>query len=71
MSSVVPRPDPHWEPPDLDRRDRILGKLGQVWGRLPGWGLAWLIVNLVPPGITASVVEIDLELDRLLDIDLE
>jgi hypothetical protein len=41
-----------------------------VWGRLPGWGLAWLIVNLVPPGLTASDFEIELEWDRLLDIDL-
>lgn len=50
--------------------DRILAKLGHVWRRVPDWRLAWLIVNLVPPGPKASDTAIELELDRLLNPDL-
>ncbi len=66
MSAPVPGRDTSGQPPDVERRDRILGKLGQVWGRVPDWRLAWLIVNIVPHGPKASDVEIELELDRLL-----
>jgi hypothetical protein len=37
---------------------------------VPDWRLAWLIVSLVPPGPTPSDAEIELELDRLLTLDL-
>jgi len=70
LSAAVPRPDPPGAPPDPERRERILGKLGQVWARVPDWSLAWLIVNLVPPGPGASDAEIEFELDRLLNLDL-
>jgi hypothetical protein len=63
-------PDPSGQPPDGERRGRILGKLGQVWGRIPDWRLAWLVVNLVPPGPESSDAELELELDRLLNPDL-
>jgi hypothetical protein len=46
--------------PDLERSDRILGKLGPVWRRVPDWALAWLIVNLVPAGSKASDAELEL-----------
>jgi len=36
---------------------------------VPDWRLAWLIVNLVPAGRNASDAEIEVELDRLLDLD--
>jgi hypothetical protein len=70
MSAAAPPPDRPGELPDLEQSDRILGKLGPVWRRLPDWSLAWLIVNLVPAGLKASDVEIEVELDRLLDLDL-
>jgi hypothetical protein len=57
-------------PSDPDPRDRILAKLGQVWRGLPAWQLAWLVGNLAPPGPKASDVEIELVLDRLLNLDL-
>ena len=68
VSVATPQPDSQKEPPDLERVDRILRKLGPVWHRVPGWRLAWLIVNLVPAGPSASDAEIELELDRLLDL---
>jgi len=37
---------------------------------VPDWRLAWLIINLIPAGLMASNAEIELELDRLLDLDL-
>ena len=46
--------------------DRIVDKLGDVWHRVPGWSLAWLIVNLVAAGPKATDAEIESELDRLL-----
>jgi hypothetical protein len=67
VSATVPRPGRPLEAPDAERTDRILAKLGQVWRRVPDWRLAWLIVNLVPPGPKASDADIELELDRLLD----
>ncbi len=70
VSAPVPRRDPTRQPPDAERRARILGKLGQVWDRVPDWSLAWLIVNLVPPDPRASDAEVELELDRLLNLDL-
>ncbi|MEA2566037.1 MAG: hypothetical protein QOD49_1214 [Actinomycetota bacterium] len=70
MSATVPRPDHPRQAPDAERVDRILAKLGHVWRRVPDWRLAWLIVNLVPPGPTASDTAIELELDRLLNPDL-
>lgn len=70
VSVPVPGPDPPGAPPDPERRDRILAKLGNVWRRVPDWRLAWLIVNLVPPGPTASEAEIESELDRLLNFDV-
>jgi hypothetical protein len=66
----VPRPD-SGKPPDPERRDRILGKLGEMWRRVPDWRLAWLIANLVPAGRKASVAEIESQLDRLLNLDVE
>ena len=69
VSAAAPPPDPPGKLPDLHRSDRILGKLGPVWRRVPDWSLAWLIVNLVPAGLKASDVEIEIELDRLLDLD--
>jgi hypothetical protein len=48
----------------------MLGKLGQVWRRVPDWRLVWLIVNLVPTGLSASDAEIEIELDRLLNSHL-
>jgi hypothetical protein len=68
---AAPQPDFEQEPPDPERVDRILRKLGPVWHRVPEWCLAWLIVNLVPTGPNASDAEIELELDRLLDLTLE
>jgi hypothetical protein len=70
VSAPTSPPDPSGEPPDPERRDRILGKLGQLWRRVPDWHLGWLVVNLVPPGLKASDAEIELELDRLLNLDL-
>jgi hypothetical protein len=69
MSTVAPPPDPPGELPDLERSDRILDKLGPLWRRVPHWNLAWLIVNLVPAGLKASDAEIEVELDRLLDLN--
>jgi hypothetical protein len=69
MSTAAPPPDPPGEFPDLERSDRILDKLRPLWRRVPHWNLAWLIVNLVPAGRKASDAEIEVELDRLLDID--
>ena len=57
------------EPADPERRERILGKLGQVWRSLPGWRLAWLVDNLAPPGPEASDDELELALDRVLHLD--
>jgi len=61
-------PDPQQEPPDPERVDRILDKLGLVWRRVPDWRLAWLIGNLAPAGFNASDARIELELDRLLGL---
>jgi hypothetical protein len=69
MTAAPPPPDPPGEVPDLERSDRILDKLGPLWRRVPDWSLAWLIVNLVPGGPNASDAEIEVELDRLLDLD--
>ena len=69
MSAAAPVPDPPRELSDLERSDRILGKLGPVWRRVPDWSLAWLIVNLVPAGLRASDARIEIELDRLLNLD--
>jgi hypothetical protein len=55
--------------PDLERTDRILGKLGPIWHQIPDWSLAWLIVNLAPAGLMASDAQIETELDRLLNLD--
>jgi hypothetical protein len=60
--------------PDPERRERILGKLAQVWGSLPEWRFAWLVDNLVAPGARASGApddELELALDRLLHADLK
>jgi hypothetical protein len=72
-SGPVLRLDPPGEPPDPEGRDRILGKLNDMWRQVPDWRLAWLILNLVPPGPTASdaEIEIEIELDRLLNLDLD
>jgi hypothetical protein len=69
MSAAAPPPDPPSKLPELERRDRIFGKLGPVWRWVPDWSLAWLIVNFVPAGNKASDAEIEVELDRLLDLD--
>jgi len=69
MSAAAPPPDPPGELPDLERSDRILGKLGPVWRRIPDWSLARLIVNLVPAGLRASDAQIEAELDRLINLD--
>lgn len=69
MSAPFRRPDPPEEPPDPERRDRILKKLRDMWCRVPHWHLAWLIVSLVPLGAKASDAEIEIELDRLLNLD--
>ena len=58
------------EPPDPERIDRILGKLGPVWSLVPNWPLAWLIANLVPSSAKVSDAEIERELDRLLGLGL-
>jgi hypothetical protein len=58
------------QPADPERRERILGKLGQVWRSLPGWRLARLVDNLAPPGPEASDDELELALDRVLHLDL-
>jgi hypothetical protein len=71
VSVATPQPEFQKEPPDLERVERILRKLGPVWHRVPDWRLAWLIVNLVPAGPSASDAEIELELDRLLDLTPE
>jgi hypothetical protein len=71
VSVATPQPDSQKEPADLERVERILRKLGPVWHRVPDWRLAWLIVNLVPAGPSASDAEIELELDRLLDLTRE
>jgi hypothetical protein len=55
---------------DPERRERFLGKLGQVWRSLPGWRLAWLVDNLASPGPDASDDELELALDRVLHLDL-
>jgi hypothetical protein len=48
-----------------------IGRSGRTHrGGEPDWRLAWLIVNLVPPGPKASDADIELELDRLLNPDL-
>jgi hypothetical protein len=57
------------KPPDPGRRERILGKLGQVWRSVPGWRLAWLVDNLPLPAPEASDDELELALDRLLHPD--
>jgi hypothetical protein len=54
-------------PTDRERIDRILGKLGLLWRRVPEWSLAWLVVNLAPPGPEASDAQIEVELDRLIE----
>lgn len=61
--------DPQEEPRDPQRIDRILGKLGPVWRRVPDWPLVWLVVNLVCSGAWASDAEIEIALDRLLEAD--
>jgi len=71
VSVATPQPYSQREVSDLERVNRILRKLGPVWHRVPDWRLAWLIVNLVPTGPNASDAEIELELDRLLDLTLE
>ena len=71
VSVAAQRPAPQQEPPDPERVDRILGKLGLVWRRVPDWHLAWLIGNLVPTGCNASDAKIEVELDRLLGLTLE
>ena len=71
VSVATPQPDFQKEPPDPERVDRILRKLGLVWHRVSDCRLAWLIVYLVPTGPNASDAEIELELDRLLDLTLE
>ena len=71
VSVATPQPYSQQEPPDLERVNRILRKLGPVWHRVSDWRLAWLIVNLVPTGSNASDAEIELELDRLLGLTLE
>ena len=71
MRIAAPQSDYPKESPDLERVNRILRKLGPMWHRVPGWRLAWLIVNLVATGPNASDAEIELELDRLLDLTLE
>jgi hypothetical protein len=71
VSVAIPQPYSQQEIPDLERVDRILRKLGPVWHRVPDWRLGWLIVSLVPTGPNASDAEIELELDRLLDLTLE
>jgi hypothetical protein len=70
MTAFPSLPVPPGEPPDPERIDRILGKLGPVWRRMPNWRLAWLIANLVPSGTKVSDAEIELELDRLLGLGL-
>jgi hypothetical protein len=70
MSGPAAASEPSRKPHDPGRRDRILGKLGQVWLRVPDWPLAWLVVNLVPTGLEASDAEVELELDRLLNAEL-
>jgi hypothetical protein len=35
---------------------------------VPDWSLAWLIANLVLAGLKVSDAEIEVELDRLLDL---
>jgi hypothetical protein len=62
--------DPQEEPRDPQRIDRILGKLGPVWRRVPDWQLVWLVVNVVPSGAWAPDAEIEVALDRLLEADL-
>jgi hypothetical protein len=71
VSLAAPQPDSQKESPDLERVDRILRKLGLVWRRVPDWRLAWLIVNLVSTGTNALDTELELKLDRLLDLTLE
>ena len=43
-------------------------KLGPVWRQVPDRSLAWLIATLVPAGLKVSHAEIEVELDRLLDL---
>jgi hypothetical protein len=62
-------PDPSGQPPDPERIERILGKLRLLWRRMPDWGLVWLIVNLASDS-RASDTELELELDRLLELAL-
>jgi hypothetical protein len=69
VTGAGPGLDPPGELPDLERTDRILGKLGPVWRRIPDWSLARLIVNLVPAGLRASDAQIEAELDRLRNLD--
>jgi hypothetical protein len=66
VSAASPRPSASG--PDPDRTARILAKLGPVWRQVPDWSLAWLIANLVPAGLKVSDAEIEVELDRLLDL---
>ena len=70
MSAPTTGPEPPRQPPDSERRDRILGKLGPVWRLVPHWRLAWLIANLLPLGAKVSDAEIERELDRLLGLGL-
>jgi hypothetical protein len=62
VSVAAPQTNSQEEPPDLERVDRILRKLGSVWRRVPDWHLAWLIVNLVYSGPNATDAEIELQL---------
>lgn len=71
MSVAAQRLDLQKEPPDDERVDRVLTKLGRVWRQLPDWRLAWLIVNIVPTGPKASDAEIEHQLDNLLKLTLE
>jgi hypothetical protein len=71
VSVATAQPDFQKEPPDLERVDRILRKLGPVWRQVPYWRLSWLIVNLASTGPKASDADIELALDRLLDLTLE
>ena len=50
MTAPVRMLDPQEEPREPQRIDRILGKLGPAWRRVPDWELVWLVVNLVRSG---------------------
>ncbi len=70
MTAPLPIPGPQEEPHDPRRIDRVLGKLGLVWRRVPDWQFVWLVVNLGRSGVSASDAEIEVALDRLLGADL-